>query len=681
MEQTEVLLIYDVLLTAAEKIFRRSDDWSLELKYMGQLLKRNEEVLFRSEISIQDTKIKQMKRKEQQRLEQVLRLVNLPSLVHPVEKRSGKGGDLKGKRKKENELRFREPGNRRTLMLGQRRCLGQWRLKPLGRGAPSLEQVKRRFVEGEDQLTVNLDRQIVEEFSRTLARPAGVRGECLSVSGRIASNYTPLSRYLHVDFEKKKVIFLELEDPNRKRPWKGLAKSEFPKKQEIDEFYVLKKEQLSSDELHSQMVPESQNNRLAVLTLKVENYRKAVKKYKQLGVKGIPQKALFPLSERFLQELFERVDLGVLELERQEVESNVRRLVGEIRKDYSWSVRKAIMDYVLKDQKQRARLGLHFFGFDHIREWGEPVSNSGPTEKKDASMLHSIQSSVFQRESRYSYDGKAKEVRALINSRFSILNDTHFRKSSFSMFNGVRTSVNQARSSKLNSNARRTAFGGVKEMDKVSSNDSVKDHARLAWQESGADHKVVALVNRENFKSKVHSLGIQLTALEEPVREIQYIRNYFKYDFDREDKLVDHLSETLSYRHIRDLVQTPHEIQSSSWQEFMETNLSRLKTFKTHIIHKWMEEVANVYQTSVLGKKSKVKALRLFDSIAGLLSLDLREIVVHCLTKLRDFFQQFDGVILSPRRAINNVRSTSPLMPSSCFSVSLRIKANESTSK
>lgn len=70
---------------------------------------------------------------------------------------------------------------------------------------------------------------------------------------------------------------------------------------------------------------------------------------------------------------------------------------------------------------------------------------------------------------------------------------------------------------------------------------------------------------------------------------------------------------------------------------------------------------------------SKQNALRFFDSVTGILSIDLREVVLHCLRKLSNFFRQFEGTILSPKASIRNINSKKPVMPRSFFTLTLQI--------
>ena len=70
---------------------------------------------------------------------------------------------------------------------------------------------------------------------------------------------------------------------------------------------------------------------------------------------------------------------------------------------------------------------------------------------------------------------------------------------------------------------------------------------------------------------------------------------------------------------------------------------------------------------------SKLNALRFFDSVAGILSIDLREVMLHCLRKLSTFLKQFEKCILSPKQAILNIESKKPVMPKSYFTLGLEI--------
>jgi hypothetical protein len=68
-------------------------------------------------------------------------------------------------------------------------------------------------------------------------------------------------------------------------------------------------------------------------------------------------------------------------------------------------------------------------------------------------------------------------------------------------------------------------------------------------------------------------------------------------------------------------------------------------------------------------------AIRFFDHVAGILSMDMRELVLTCLRKLSEFFAKFEKFVLSPRAAIDNVNSKEPSMPNSFFKVNVELNS------
>ena len=66
-------------------------------------------------------------------------------------------------------------------------------------------------------------------------------------------------------------------------------------------------------------------------------------------------------------------------------------------------------------------------------------------------------------------------------------------------------------------------------------------------------------------------------------------------------------------------------------------------------------------------------AIKFFENVAGVLSMDMREIVLACLKKLSRFLEKFDRLVLSPKQAISNIESNHAAMPDSFFKVGLEL--------
>lgn len=673
---TEIQNIFEQLLVAINTVLKRTDSWTLQLNFFGRFEHKQGRIIFFScakvYVNKEEEKVETLqekttrrkkavktlqKRKKKQIEGMIFKLVNIPTLLeeeqefHKKKTRKSKRLRRRSIARKSSVLQKTKKSksvlrSNRTAILGQRGCLRSTRLKPLkllkARMGLKQEEINKNMSEVKRQEEI----KVVEEFSRTLARPAGIQGECLSVSGRIASNYTPLSRYLFIDYEKKRIMYLKLKDsPEKENKPKNNLKSFFlmrpknlisknpmhlhPTKEEIDEFHSLTLKRKKAIQMkhsntlqsNSQLIVLDETNKvkLDILKKKVDNHSKMLKNYRDLIACRIPEKVVFPLSEKFLEDIFNRVNIDFRGAKLAVIENQVDLLVKEIKEDYLWNVKKAILDYILKDKKQRQRLKINVNSFETIREWGD-TDTQCVIIQKDPLEVRQISENKAQRNS-VIIKSEAKEV---LNDRFSIISDGKMRKSTFSMLNkkNQENLNNFARRSLIASNMGPAGLPPKRNLKEIknsstSSNqktnrlsvkfNSMKNYLHSFQTKNNIDKKVVALVHRENFKTKVEELSKKLTLFDKPMEEIQTIRNYFKYTFDRRDKIIKKEEFNLEYRHVKDLIEIPVQRFNLEWESFIERNLSRIRSFRNHVVQKWMEEVSNVYQTSILGKSHQAK--------------------------------------------------------------------------
>lgn len=78
---------------------------------------------------------------------------------------------------------------------------------------------------------------------------------------------------------------------------------------------------------------------------------------------------------------------------------------------------------------------------------------------------------------------------------------------------------------------------------------------------------------------------------------------------------------------------------------------------------------------------SKPMAIKFFNSVAGILSMDLREIVLACLKKLAGFLRKFEALVYSPGKAIRNIESKEPVIPKSFFKAKIELVSKSSDKK
>jgi hypothetical protein len=672
----QIQLVYHLLLDSLKEILSRESDFVFDLEYFGEFTKKNGKLIYRSydTVHINDIYLKhEMKEKQAKRANyfkglkkkkhkdissMVFKLVNLPTLFEEESEylqtqQSKKKQKTRGRiRRSKTQIlkpikqrQHKSPGNAR--LLGTRGCLRSRKLAPLKYFKNNFAKDNTVFKKTFEKLENESEVKVIEEFSRTLAKPAGVLGECLSVSGRIGSNYTPLSRYLHVDLEKKQIRYYKLEETCKENKENaslepllkqldinitnncGLNMDLFPSRKEIDIFHSL---QLKNKNLMQQKVvseikdedtmiilEENDRNKLEILRLKTKNHQEMLKKYREIVSTEIPQKVVFPISNQFLEDIFTRVEINLKSANRKYLEAEVDKLVAEIKKDYYWNIKKAILDYILKDRKQQNRLGIKLIDFSNIREWGEKDLDC-VIQSEDAKAVEKLGGHPQLRNSVLI----KSEVKNMIHSRFSIINDGKMRKSTFSMLNkknqigspGYGVLVNNKSFMNSNGEMRKSGFrklsknkisiannvySSSNDKNQISKEKISKSRSRKSITKST---KTISKqeIPRENFRSRVDKLQKKLVLFNPAMKEIKTIRAYFKYSFDLRDKIIINKAFDIEYKSIDDLIKTPKESLSQDWGDFINENLDRLEKFKSIVIPSWMQEISNVYQKSILGE-------------------------------------------------------------------------------
>lgn len=211
---------------------------------------------------------------------------------------------------------------------------------------------------------------VIDQFARTIAAPISATKFSLSVSARIASNYTPSAKYLHIDTESKGIKYIRLKESKISLT----ANPEFlnqPADLEEELFYVTNSQP---------NIPELQK--------KIEARRTSYTRYKQYITNEIGD-CVATIKQYWINDILDLIPSEYPYLDRYTVENMIDKMLHEINKDYYESIRKAILDYVLKDDDEKLRLGIMqiinspvdygdniYHGLEPDQEWKEMVANS-----------------------------------------------------------------------------------------------------------------------------------------------------------------------------------------------------------------------------------------------------------------------------------------------------------------
>jgi len=193
----------------------------------------------------------------------------------------------------------------------------------------------------------------LDKFSRTLAAPICSQRYNLSVSSRIGSNYTEEAKRLYIDFEMKYIKVVKLKESN----------VNFTANLDLLQKCASLEEELAVV-VHNSQDPD--------LIAKLAAKKACYKRYHTYIQDEIDIDSVAPIKPIWITDIMSLIPFDFQYLDKSFVESLIDIMVNEINKDYYDSIRKSILDYVLKDDEERLRLGI-METFDRVFDYGENV--------------------------------------------------------------------------------------------------------------------------------------------------------------------------------------------------------------------------------------------------------------------------------------------------------------------
>ena len=157
---------------------------------------------------------------------------------------------------------------------------------------------------------------VIDPFSRTLAAPVSSQRHYLSVSHKIGTNYTPTGKGFYIDIETRVVRYKDVNETGAKL--NIVREGEVEPADELEEYEA------------TQNPEEADIDRIMARRVSYDRYRQYIE--------------LIP------------GDLHAVDKDR--VEQLIDSMLKEINRDYFDSVRKSILDYILKDSNEMRRLGI-----------------------------------------------------------------------------------------------------------------------------------------------------------------------------------------------------------------------------------------------------------------------------------------------------------------------------------
>lgn len=190
---------------------------------------------------------------------------------------------------------------------------------------------------------------VIDPFSRTLAAPISSQRHYFGVCHRIGTNLTPTAKGFFIDSDTRNIKFKDVNDTGTKLEIVGARDVEPADEQEAYECA-----------LDSSVADP---RRIKAREISFARYRQYVEN-------EISKDVIAPIRQYWLSHILELIPGDLHAVDKDRVEFLVDSMLNEINKDYFDSVRKAILDYILKDENEMRRLGIQQVLNQPI-DWGD----------------------------------------------------------------------------------------------------------------------------------------------------------------------------------------------------------------------------------------------------------------------------------------------------------------------
>ena len=169
---------------------------------------------------------------------------------------------------------------------------------------------------------------VIDPFSRTLAAPVSSQRHYLSVSHRIGTNFTPSGKGFYIDVETRVVRYKNINDTGTKLDI--VSEKDIEPADEAEEYEAV-------------MNPHEADLR------RVHARKTSYHRYRQYIENEISVDVIAPIRQYWLTHIIELIPGDLHAVEKERIEYLIDTMLNEINKDYFDSVRKSILDYILKD--------------------------------------------------------------------------------------------------------------------------------------------------------------------------------------------------------------------------------------------------------------------------------------------------------------------------------------------
>lgn len=184
---------------------------------------------------------------------------------------------------------------------------------------------------------------VIDAFSRTLAAPISSERHYFSVCHKIGTNFTPSAKGFYIDTSSRTIKFKSMNQGGTKLDISGLGQEgSFGLVEPADE----------QEEYEALIYPQNADKR------RIQARKVSYARYRQYVENEISVDVIAPIRQYWLTHIIELIPGDLHAVEKERIEYLIDTMLNEINKDYFDSVRKSILDYILKNEQEMKRLGI-----------------------------------------------------------------------------------------------------------------------------------------------------------------------------------------------------------------------------------------------------------------------------------------------------------------------------------
>jgi dynein heavy chain len=196
---------------------------------------------------------------------------------------------------------------------------------------------------------------VIDAFSRTLAAPISSERHYFSVCHKIGTNFTPSAKGFFIDTDSRVIKYKAMEGGDSKMDVLG---------QSNDQTASLVEPADEQEEYEALLYPQNADKR------RISARKVSYARYRQYVENEISVDVIAPIRQYWLTHIIELIPGDLHAVEKERIEYLIDTMLNEINKDYFDSVRKSILDYILKNQAEMRRLGIQQV-LNQPVDWGD----------------------------------------------------------------------------------------------------------------------------------------------------------------------------------------------------------------------------------------------------------------------------------------------------------------------